>query len=245
LNTSTGSFILIDPVSNHTVGAGLIRGETSKLDEIPGSEAAGTGRTSPNTLPSRWNIPREMREAGNGHLAAVVWLTGLSGAGKSTLGRALEVALHGLGCHTMLLDGDQLRQGLCGDLGFSLADRSENIRRAGEVARLFFEAGHIVICSFISPIAKDRAFVRSLLPEGRFHEIHVDCSLDACIRRDPSGLYRKALQGNIKDFTGIASIYEPPAHPELTLRTDTESVGTLVASLLAHLEAHAILPKHS
>ena len=139
---------------------------------------------------------------------------------------------------------DQLRQGLCGDLGFSLADRSENIRRAGEVARLFFESGHIVICCFISPIARDRAFVRSLIPEGRFHETHVDCPLQVCIDRDPNGLYREAIKGEIKDFTGIASRYEPPAHPELRLRTDAESVEDLVNFVFGHLASAGIIPAH-
>jgi bifunctional enzyme CysN/CysC len=240
LNRSTGSFILIDPISNRTVGAGLILGATTTLHEISGEKPSASGR-SPHTVPSPWNIPRETREARNGHKAAVIWLTGHSGAGKTTIGRRLESVLHAAGCQTMLLDGDQLRQGLCGDLGFSLADRSENIRRAGEVARLFFESGHIVICCFISPIARDRAFVRSLIPEGRFHEAHVDCPLQVCIDRDPNGLYREAIKGEIKDFTGIASRYEPPAHPELRLRTDAESVEDLVNVVLGHLASAGII----
>lgn len=197
---------------------------------------------SPNTVPGAWNVSRDARESRNGHKAAVVWFTGLSGAGKSTLGRALETALHARGCQTMLLDGDQLRQGLCGDLGFSLADRAENIRRAGEVGRLFFEAGHITICTFISPIARDRAFVRSLIPEGRFCEVHLDCPLDVCISRDPSGLYRKALAGDIPDFTGIASQYEPPERPELRLNSGAEPVQRMLAVLVAHLEALGVVP---
>ncbi|MDR3671587.1 MAG: adenylyl-sulfate kinase [Holophaga sp.] len=235
LNRVTGAFILIDPVSNRTVAAGMIRGKPA-----PG---AGLQQThSPNTFARLPNIPRAAREARNGHGAAVLWLTGLSGAGKTTLGRALEQALHDRNCQTMLLDGDQVRQGLCRDLGFSREDRTENIRRVGEVARLFFDSGHIVICTFISPIAKDRASVRALIPQGRFFEVLVDCPVEVCIGRDPNGLYRAALQGKIVDFTGISAGYEPPAAPEAVAHTDQEPLERLTAGLLLQLEQAGIIP---
>jgi bifunctional enzyme CysN/CysC len=240
LNPSTGSFILIDQLTNKTIGAGLIRGETTTLEDVTSNENSSQ-RKSPNILPAKLNIPMETRETRNGHRAAVLWFTGLSGSGKSTLGRALETALYERGCQTMLLDGDQLRQGLCGDLGFSIADRSENIRRAGEVAKLFYTSGHITICTFISPIAKDRDFVRSLFPSDGFHEFYVNCPLDVCIQRDPNQLYQNALIGNIKDFTGIASVYEPPAKPEMDLRTDVDKMDIQIENLLNYLESHFII----
>ena len=161
-------------------------------------------RKSPNTVWNGWNIRREAREKRNNHKATVLWLTGYSGSGKSTIARLLENRLFETGCQTMLLDGDNVRHGLCRDLGFSEKDRNENIRRAGEVARLFFEAGHVVICTFISPFIKDRQFVRSLFPEKKFFEVHVKCALETCIKRDPHGLYEKALAGEIPEFTGIS-----------------------------------------
>jgi bifunctional enzyme CysN/CysC len=234
LNRATGSFILIDPDTNGTVAGGMIRGRPPDFDEA--RSGGRVGRRSPNTVPHRPNIARDAREAKNAHKAAVIWLTGLSGSGKSTIGKRLEQALFARGRQTMLLDGDQLRQGLCGDLGFSPEDRTENIRRAGEVARLFFDAGHVVICTFISPIAKDRAFVRSLLPEGRFWEVHVDCAIDVCIARDPSGLYIRAMKGEIGQFTGISSDYEPPASPELRVRTDSLAPESIVEDIIRRLE---------
>jgi bifunctional enzyme CysN/CysC len=239
LNQATGSFILIDSGSSHTVAAGIIRGKPSRLDEM--QDGAHGRKCSTHTLPHEPNISREKREARNGHKACVLWLTGLSGAGKSTIGRRLEQAIHELGCATMLLDGDQLRQGLCGDLGFSGEDRTENIRRAGEVAGLFFESGHIVICTFISPNAKDRAVVRALVPEGRFVEIHVDCPVEVCIERDPNGLYRNALKGEIKDFTGVSANYEPPTAPEIRVRTDHESPDQVVEVVMRRLVEMAII----
>ncbi len=234
INHATGSFILIDPLTNNTVAAGMIRGVPR---EIPGKihgvrgDGAGTGKAasrSPNTVWSGWNIPREIREKRNGHQAAVLWFTGYSGAGKSTIAALLEIRLFGAGCRTMLLDGDQLRHGLCGDLGFSEQDRHENIRRAGEIARLFFETGHIVICTFISPFIRDRQFVRSLFPEKRFFEVHVKCDLETCIKRDPHGLYKKALAGEIAEFTGISSPYEEPLAPEMVVETDLQGVEQIV-----------------
>jgi bifunctional enzyme CysN/CysC len=237
INRATGSFILIDPLTNNTVAAGMIRGVASEIHELR-KDGAATGHTvskSSNTVWSGWNIPREVRENRNGHKAAVFWLTGYSGAGKSTIAKSLEKRLFGAGCGTMLLDGDHMRHGLCGDLGFSEQDRQENIRRAGEVARLFFETGHIVICAFISPFIRDRRFVRSLFPEKSFFEVHVKCGLETCIKRDPHGLYKKALAGEIAEFTGISSPYEEPPAPEIVVETDLHDVDRIVDLLVRWL----------
>ncbi len=237
-NHGTGSFILIDPHTNNTVAAGMIRGSVRKIDElVERVEVAIVKRKkSPDITWTGWNIPRERREERNRHRGVVLWLTGYSGSGKSTIARDLEKELFKKGYHTMLLDGDNIRHGLCGDLGFSDEDRSENIRRAGEVAKLFFESGHIVICTFISPLEKDRSFVRSLFPEGRFFEIYVKCDLEVCKRRDPNQLYQKAMAGEIKDFTGISSSYEAPQNPEILLESDLQSVRDSIDCILERLK---------
>jgi adenylyl-sulfate kinase len=170
----------------------------------------------------------------------VLWFIGYSGSGKSTIARRLEHVLFDADCQTMLLDGDNIRHGLCRDLGFSAPDRTENIRRVGELARLFFEAGKIVICTFISPFAKDRAFVRSLFPADRFFEIYVKCDMEVCKHRDPNGLYKKALTGEIPEFTGISSPYEEPQHPEFTAETDLCSMEDIVRHLREMLEKNKI-----
>jgi bifunctional enzyme CysN/CysC len=243
VNHGTGSFILIDPLTNNTVAAGMIRGAVKRIDDLierTGVETA-TQKKSPHTIWSDWNIAREMREMRYSHKGAVLWLTGYSGSGKSTIARNLEKKLFEAGCQTMLLDGDNIRHGLCGDLGFSDKDRSENIRRVGEVARLFFEAGHIVVCTFISPFEKDRAFVRLLFPAGSFFEVYVKCDLEVCRRRDPNGLYQKAFTGEIKDFTGVSSPYEAPCNPEITLKTDLQSVEDSVARIIDRLKLGEII----
>ncbi|HEY0305228.1 MAG TPA: adenylyl-sulfate kinase, partial [Longimicrobiales bacterium] len=238
VNHATGSFVIIDPFTNVTVGAGMIRGEVKTADELFGDPE----KTSPDVVWQDWNIPRTERELKNGHRSAVLWLTGLSGSGKSTIGRQLERALFEAGCQTMLLDGDQLRHGISGDLGFDEADRRENIRRAAEVARLFYEQGSIVICTFVSPFAQDRERARKVIGGDSFFEIFVDCDLDECRRRDPKGLYAKAERGEIPNFTGVTSAYEAPARPEITLKTSEQSVAQSVEQIMAELRKRAVLP---
>ncbi len=243
VNRGTGAFILIDPLTDNTVAAGMIRGARQDVDKVIGQ--LGTGRMqsrgSPHTAWAGWNIARTMRERRHGHRAAVLWLTGYSGSGKSTVARALENRLFEEGVETMLLDGDNVRQGLCGDLAFSESDRTENIRRVGEVTKLFFENGAIVIATFISPLSAQRAFVRSLIPEGRFFEVYLRCSLAVCKNRDPKGLYRKAEAGEIEEFTGVSAPYEEPQHPEIILDTDRRTVEECVDLIVDKLRAAIIL----
>jgi bifunctional enzyme CysN/CysC len=243
LNAGTGSFIVVDPFTNRTVGAGMIRGSIVDLEELAAANrAAETARAvSPNVVWEDQGVPRVEKEEQQGHRAAVIWFTGLSGSGKSTIARALDRHLFEMGIRTVVLDGDQLRHGLCGDLGFSAIDRAENIRRAGEVARLMFEAGSVVLCTFVSPLRADRDRVRSLLPEGRFIEIFVDCDITECRRRDPKRLYAKAARGEIAQFTGIDSPYEAPEAPELTLHTNALTPGESVEMVMALLNEASIL----
>lgn len=170
------------------------------------------------------HLARESRAGIKGQRPCAIWLTGLSGAGKTTLANALERKLHEMGRHTMLLDGDNVRQGLNRDLGFSEADRVENIRRVGEVVRLMVDAGLIVITAFISPYRNEREMVKRLLPEGEFFEVYVNTPLAECERRDVKGLYRKARAGMIPDFTGISAPYEPPVAPHVEI--DTTDIST-------------------
>jgi adenylyl-sulfate kinase len=190
---------------------------------------------SPNVQWELGEVTRRLREERNGHPALVVWLTGYSASGKSTLARAAEQKLFDEGAAVARLDGDNVRHGLCGDLGFSEEDRNENIRRVAEVAAILYELGNIVICAFISPFRAEREFARRLVPEGRFLEVHVSCGLDECRRRDPKGLYAKAERGEIRSFTGVDSAYEEPEKPELTIDTEKlsleESVDALVAAI--------------
>jgi len=187
-------------------------------------------------------VTRARREAQNGHRSVILWFTGLSGAGKSTLAHAVEEALHQRGCRTFVFDGDNVRHGLCNDLGFSDAHRAENIRRIGEMAKLFVEAGVIALTAFISPFRAQREAVRRLVPHGDFIEIYCQCDLTVCEARDVKGLYKKALAGEIADFTGISSPYEAPLKPELVVETGRLSLAESVAHVLALLEARGILP---
>ncbi|HET8730916.1 MAG TPA: adenylyl-sulfate kinase [Moraxellaceae bacterium] len=186
-------------------------------------------------------VTRAMRERRNGHRAVTLWFTGLSGAGKSTLSHALEQRLFELGCNTFVFDGDNVRHGLCRDLGFSEADRTENIRRIGEVARLANAAGTIALTAFISPFRKDRDLVRASLPEGDFIEVYVKCPLEECERRDVKGLYKKARAGQIAEFTGISSPYEPPENPEVVIDTSRQSLDVSVGQLVAFCRERGIV----
>jgi bifunctional enzyme CysN/CysC len=239
LNRATGGLILIDPRTNGTVAAGMIRRPAQALSEVVHRGAERARSTDVTWEGAAITLPA--REARNGHEAAVLWFTGLSGAGKSTIARLLEQRLFALGVQTFSLDGDNVRHGLNGDLGFSPADRTENIRRVAEVAKLAFEHGHIVLCTFISPFLRDRAFARSLAPEGRFIEIYVKCDVETCATRDPKGLYARALRGEIPEFTGISSPYEVPLAPELVIETAIQSPEEVVETILAALRTRGVL----
>lgn len=177
-------------------------------------------------------VTRAAREALNGHRSVILWFTGLSGAGKSTLAHGVEEYLHRIECRTFTFDGDNVRHGLCSDLGFSAEDRIENIRRAGEMAKLYLEAGVITLTAFISPFRSDRARVRSLVPHGEFFEIYCRCPLEVCEQRDVKGLYKRARAGEIKEFTGISSPYEEPEKAELVVDTSSQSVEESVARVI-------------
>jgi adenylylsulfate kinase len=183
--------------------------------------------TSSNVVWHHATVTRERREVMNGHRGCVIWFTGLSGSGKSTLAHALEEELHQAGCRTFVLDGDNVRHGLCGDLGFSEVDRKENIRRIGEVAKLLMEAGVMVLTAFISPFREDRERVRGLMGHGDFLEIFCNSPLEVCEERDVKGLYKKARAGEVLNFTGISSPYEVPENPELIIDT-TQSLASCV-----------------
>jgi len=192
--------------------------------------------TASNLHPHTGKIPLREREQRHGHRGCVVWLTGLSASGKSTIATELERELFRRGCQPFILDGDSVRQGLCRDLDFSERDRHENIRRVGEVARLFSDAGFICISAFISPHRAERDLVRNLMPPGMFIEVFVNAPLAVCEQRDPKGLYAKARKLKIKNFTGISSPYEPPLKPEIELPTDRLTVMQAVEKILKLLE---------
>ncbi|OSM05223.1 adenylyl-sulfate kinase [Magnetofaba australis] len=196
---------------------------------------------SPNAVWQEVSVTRANREKLHGHRSLLVWFTGLSGSGKSTLVHATEQALHARGRRTYALDGDNVRHGLCADLGFSDNDRTENIRRIGEVANLFVDSGAIVLAAFISPFRADRQKARNLVDPGDFIEVFCDCSLEICEQRDVKGLYKKARRGEIKDFTGISSPYEAPIDPEVSLNTGELSVAECVERIMAVVEARTQL----
>jgi len=186
-------------------------------------------------------IGRGTRAERNGHRGAILWFTGLSASGKSTLSRQVERVLFARGCQTYILDGDNVRFGLSRDLGFSPGDRTENIRRIGEVAKLMLDAGLIVLTAFISPYRTDRDVNRELVENGDFVEIYTKCALEECERRDPKGLYRKARAGDIADFTGVDAPYEEPLRPEITVETDVHGVEACVEQIVAELVGRGIL----
>ncbi|MDP2878527.1 MAG: adenylyl-sulfate kinase [Sulfuricella sp.] len=187
-------------------------------------------------------VNRAHREFRNGHRGLILWFTGVSGSGKSSTAHAVEERLHQRGCRTFVLDGDNLRHGLCADLGFSPEDRAENIRRTGEVARLFMEAGVIVLAAVISPFRGDREKVRALVADGDFIEIYCRCPLEICEQRDAKGLYRRARAGDVKSFTGISSSYEEPGSPDLILDTGFFTLADCVDRVDILLRERSLLP---
>jgi adenylylsulfate kinase len=188
-------------------------------------------------------VTRDDREQLNGHKGCTVWLTGLSGSGKSTIAVDLEKRLCERGIRSYILDGDNIRHGLNKNLGFSPEDRTENIRRIGEVAKLFTDAGTVTLTAFISPYRADRDQVRALMRAGDFVEVYVDCPVEVCEQRDVKGLYKKARAGEIKEFTGISAPYEAPNEPELTIRTSQQSVEQSALQILAYLEQRGLVPR--
>lgn len=196
---------------------------------------------SSNVVWHHATVTRERREALNRHRSVMLWFTGLSGAGKSTLAHSVEEHLYRNGCRTFTFDGDNVRHGLCSDLGFSAEDRVENIRRVGEMAKLFLEAGVIALTAFISPFRSDREKVRSLVPHGEFLEIYCRCPLEICEQRDIKGLYKRARAGEIKNFTGISSPYEEPVDPELVVDTGSLSLEDSVARVVRLLRERGVI----
>jgi bifunctional enzyme CysN/CysC len=223
----TGAFVLIDRMTNATVGAGMIEHSL---------------RRATNVLWQALDIDKVTRAAQKGQKPAVLWFTGLSGSGKSTIANILERRLNAAGRHTYLLDGDNVRHGLNRDLGFTEEDRVENIRRVAEVARLMADAGLIVLVSFISPFRAERRLARERLEEGEFVEIFVDTPFEECARRDPKGLYARALRGEIKNFTGVDSPYEAPEHPEIHLRTTERTAEDMAEEVERWLSENGIVP---
>ncbi|MBS0368540.1 MAG: adenylyl-sulfate kinase [Proteobacteria bacterium] len=200
---------------------------------------------STNTVWHHATVTRERRAALNGHRSCVLWFTGLSGSGKSTLAHAVEEELHRAGRRTFVLDGDNVRHGLCGDLGFSVEDRRENIRRIAETTKLMTEAGVITLTAFISPFREDRDRARSLFPHGDFIEIYCAAPLAICESRDVKGLYRRARSGEVKEFTGISSPYEAPLNPELTVASGNLPLEHCVAQVMGLLESRLRWPAAS
>ncbi len=196
---------------------------------------------SNNTVWHEASVTRDRREKLNQHKSVIVWFTGLSGSGKSTLAHAVEEQLHQQQCRTYVFDGDNVRHGLCADLGFSNSDRSENIRRIGEMAKLFIDAGVIALTAFISPFKADRDIVKNLVNPEDFIEIYCQCDLGICEERDVKGLYKKARAGEIEDFTGISSPYEEPESADLVIRTDTLSLEDSIQAVLNLLHERKII----
>ena len=221
-NRDMGGFILIDRFSNTTVGAGMIDFGLRRATNV------------------HWqaiDVSKTGRAGLKGQKPVILWFTGLSGSGKSTIANLVERALFAEGKHTYMLDGDDVRHGLNRDLGFTDADRVENIRRVAEAAKLFVDAGTIVLVSFISPFRSERRMARELVEAGEFIEIFVDTPIEVCMQRDPKGLYAKAMAGEIKHFTGIDSPYEAPEQPDLTIKTEEAEPAVHAAAIVAYLKA--------
>ena len=228
-NRSTGAFVLIDRTTNRTVGAGMIRHGLRRSENVQWQEMT---------------IGREQREALNEQKGSVVWLTGLSGSGKSSIANALEVVLHQRRIRTFVLDGDNVRHGLNADLGFTEADRAENIRRVAEVAKLFVDAGLVTIISVISPFQSERALAREIVGNSDFFEVFVDAPIEVVEQRDTKGLYAKARAGELPNFTGVSSPYEAPENPDLVVDTSDSSIETSVQSLLQTLSTRGLFDQH-
>ncbi|WP_436212271.1 adenylyl-sulfate kinase [Bradyrhizobium sp. LjRoot220] len=225
-NRTTGGFVLIDRFTNETVGAGMIRFGLNRAANIHHAD---------------FDVTKQARAQLNGQRPVILWFTGLSGAGKSTIANLLERKLHALGRRTYLLDGDNVRQGLNRDLGFTEADRVENVRRVAETAKLFVDAGLITLVALISPFRAERRMARGIVAEGEFIEIFVDTPVEICEQRDPKGLYGKARRGEFRNFTGIDSPYERPEHPELILNTAAETAEGLAEQVLQFLRQRGVL----
>jgi len=225
-NRDTGAFILIDRYTNATAGAGMIEFGLRRATNIHRQDLL---------------IDKSLRVRQNGHKPAILWFTGLSGSGKSTIANIVERELHARDAHTYMLDGDNVRHGLNRDLGFTDADRVENIRRVGEVAKLFVDAGMIVMCSFISPFRAERRMVRELVGSEEFVEVYIDTPIEECMRRDPKGLYARANAGQIKNFTGIDSPYEPPEAPEIVVNTRDATAEEAARQILDMLRERQII----
>jgi len=226
VNRDMGGFIIIDKLTNNTVGAGLLHFALRRSHNIHWQDV---------------QVDKAARSEQNSHEPAVVWLTGLSGSGKSTIANIVESKLHTLGVRTYLLDGDNVRHGLNRDLGFTDADRVENIRRIAEVSALMVDAGLVVLVSFISPFEAERQLARSSVEDGEFIEVYVDTALAVAEERDPKGLYAKARRGELANFTGIDSPYEPPTAPEVHVDTSTTSAEEAADTIVGQLRARNII----
>ncbi len=196
---------------------------------------------SPNIVWHKARVTRPRRETLNGHRSINLWFTGLSGSGKSTLAHAIEERLHLMGCRTYVFDGDNVRHGLCGDLGFSPEDRQENLRRIAEMVKLFLDAGIIALTAFISPLRKDRNMARDIIGQENFMEIYCNCPIEICEQRDVKGMYKKAKAGLIKNYTGISSPYEPPQNPDIEVLTGSRSLEDCVQDVVEALFQKGII----
>jgi adenylylsulfate kinase len=196
---------------------------------------------SPNVINHRATVTRPRRETLNGHMSVNLWFTGLSGSGKSTIAHAVEQRLHMMGCRTYVFDGDNVRHGLCGDLGFELVDRHENLRRIAEMVNLFLDAGVLSLTAFISPLSKDREMVKQIIGPENLIEVYCNCSLAICEQRDVKGLYKKARAGEITNYTGISSPYEAPENPDIELDTGNTPLNECVMSIIDILRSKGIL----
>jgi bifunctional enzyme CysN/CysC len=233
---ATGRFVIVDGFE--VAGGGIV-----VADNYP-RRSSNALQKSHNIYWSQSKVTAAQRAARNGHSGRVLWLTGLSSSGKSTIATELERELFVMGKHAYVLDGDNVRHGLCSDLGFSPANRTENIRRIGEVAKLFADAGIICITAFISPYRSDRDIVRRMMQPGQFIEVYINAPIEVCEQRDPKGLYAKARANEIKNFTGVSAPYETPLQPEIELRTDQLTVAESVAKIIEHIHSAERMTPH-